>query len=73
MQIFPHSRFGIDQTAGLKVMAKKFLWLKLNILAISFERAARLIPNFECGKIFIVGGNVAFRSFALKKTMIVAG
>ena len=51
MQIFPHSKFGIDRTAGLKVMAKKFLRPKLYFLAITFEAAVRLIPNFECGKI----------------------
>ena len=47
MQIFPHSKFGIDRTAGLKVMAKKFLHSKLYFLAITFEAAVRLIPNFE--------------------------
>ena len=51
MQIFAHSKFGINQTAGLKVMAKKFLRPKLYFLAITFEAAVRLIPNFECGKI----------------------
>ena len=39
MQIFPHSKFGIDRTAGLKVMAKKFLRPKLYFLAITFEAA----------------------------------
>ena len=51
LQIFPHSKFGIDRTAGLKVMAKKFLRPKLYFLAITFEAVVRLIPNFECEKI----------------------
>ena len=51
LQIFPHSKFGINRTAGLKVMAKKFLGRNLNFLAITFKPAVWLIPNFECGKI----------------------
>ena len=51
LQIFPHSKFGINRTAGLKVMAKKFLGRNLNFLAITFMPTVRLIPNFKCGKI----------------------
>ena len=56
MQIFPHSKFGINRTAGLKVMAKKFLRLKLYFLAITYKPAVQLIPNFECGKICMFFG-----------------
>ena len=57
MQIFLHSKFGINRTAGgLKVMAKKFKFWPSNVLAITFEPAVRLIPNFECEKICKVGG-----------------
>ena len=51
MQIFPHSKFGINRTAGSKVMAKKFKFWPSNFLAITFEPVVRLIPNFECRKI----------------------
>ena len=51
LQIFPHSKFGINWTAGLKVMAKKFKFRPRNFLAITFKPAVRLIPNFECEKI----------------------
>ena len=51
MQIFSHSKFGINQTASLKVMAKKFLGQNLNFLAIILKPAVQLIPNFEFGKI----------------------
>ena len=51
LQIFPHSKFGINRTAGLKVMAKKFKFWPRNFLAITFKPAVRLISNFECGKI----------------------
>ena len=56
MQIFPHSKFGNNRTAGLKVMAQKLFWPQTNFLAITFKPAVRLIPNFECGKIGMVGG-----------------
>ena len=59
MQIFPLSKFGIDRTAGLKVMAKKFLRPKLYFSAITFEAAVRLIPNFECEKICMFLGMFA--------------
>ena len=29
MQIFPHAKFGINRTAGSKIIAKKFLWPSL--------------------------------------------
>ena len=51
MQIFPHSKFGINRTAGLKVMAKKFVCGQNNFLAITSKPAVQLIPNFEYGKI----------------------
>ena len=51
MQIFPHSKFGINRTAGLKVTAKKFKFRPRNFLAITFKPAVRSVPNFECGKI----------------------
>ena len=51
MQIFLHSKFGINRTTGSKVMAKKLLGQNLNFLAITFEPAVRFIPNFECRKI----------------------
>ena len=51
LQIFPHSKFGINRTAGLKVMAKKIKFRLRNFLAITFKTVVRLIPNFECGKI----------------------
>ena len=56
LQIFPHSKFGINRTAGLKVMAKKFLGRNLNFLAITFKPTVRLIPNFKCGKICKIHG-----------------
>ena len=46
LQIFPHSKFGINRTAGSKVMAKKFR--PSNFLAITFEPVVRLIPNLKC-------------------------
>ena len=51
MQIFPHSKFGINRTAGSNVMNKKFKFGKRNFLAITFKPVDRSIPNFECGKI----------------------
>ena len=51
MQIFPHSKFGINRTTGSKVMAKKLLGQNFNFLAITFEPAVLFIPNFECRKI----------------------
>ena len=37
MQIFLHSKFGINRTAGSKDMAKKFKFWPSNFLAITFE------------------------------------
>ena len=51
LQIFPHSKFGINRTAASAVMAKKYNFGWRNFLAITFKPAVRLIPNFECGKI----------------------
>ena len=51
MQIFPHSKFGINRTAASKVMAKKYNFGRRNFLAITFKPAVRSIPNLECGKI----------------------
>ena len=51
MQFFAPSKFGLNRTTGSKVMAKKLFWSQINFLAITFEPAVRLIPNFECGKI----------------------
>ena len=56
MQIFPHSKFGINMSTGLKVMTKKFIFVQNNFLAITFKPVDRLIPNFECVKICMVGG-----------------
>ena len=56
MQIFPHSKFGINRSTGLKVMTKKFIFVQNNFLAITFKPVDRLIPNFECVKICMVGG-----------------
>ena len=56
MQIFPHSKFGIDWSTGLKVMAKKLFPTQTNFLVITYKPVDRLIPNFECGKICMVGG-----------------
>ena len=60
MQIFPHSKFGINRTAGSKVMAKKYNFGQRNFLAITFKPEVQLIPNVECGKICM------FLSFALE-------
>jgi len=51
MQIFPHSKFGINRTSASKVMAKKYNFGQRNFLAITFKPAVRSIPNFEWGKI----------------------
>ena len=56
MQIFPHSKFGINQSTGLKVMTKKFIFVQNNFLAITFKPVDQSIPNFECEKICMVGG-----------------
>ena len=56
MQIFPHSKFGINRSTGLKVVTKKFIFVQNNFLAITFKPVDRLIPNFECVKICMVGG-----------------
>ena len=56
MQIFPHSKFGTDRSTGLKVMAKKLFQTQTNFLVITFKPVDQLIPNFECGKICMVGG-----------------
>ena len=56
MQIFSHSKFGINRSTGLKVMTKKFIFVQNNFLAITFKPVDRLIPNFECVKICMVGG-----------------
>ena len=52
MQIFLHSKFGIDRSPG-HVMAKNLNFGISNFLAITFEPVVRLISNFECGKICI--------------------
>ena len=51
IQIFPHSKFGINRSTGLKVMTKKFVCVRNNFLAITFKPVDRSVPNFECGKI----------------------
>ena len=51
MQIFPHSKFGINRSTGLKVMTKKFVCVRNNFLAITFKPVDRSVPNFKCGKI----------------------
>ena len=51
MQIFPHSKFGINRTAASKVMAKKYNFGRRNFLVITFKPAVRSIPNFEWAKI----------------------
>ena len=56
MQIFTHSKFGINRSTGLKVIAKKLFWTKMNFLVITFKPVDRLIPNFECEKICMAGG-----------------
>ena len=58
MQIFPHSKFEINLTAGLKVMAKNLFWTQNNFLVITFKPVNRLIPNFECDKICMVGAGL---------------
>ena len=37
LQIFPHSKFGINRTAASKVMAKKYNFGQRNFLAITFK------------------------------------
>ena len=59
LQIFPQSKFGIDRTACLKVMAKKCLGRNLNFLAITYMPAFRLSPNFESRKICMFLGLLA--------------
>ena len=59
MQIFAPSKFGINWSTGLKVMTKKLIFSQNKFLAITFRPAVRLIPNFECGKICMVGGMFA--------------
>ena len=51
MQIFLHSKFGINRTTGSKVMAKKFICDQNNFLAITFESVVQLIPNFDVSRI----------------------
>ena len=59
LQIFPHTKFGINRSTGSKVMAKKFIYDQNNFLAITFEPVVRLSPNFEGTKICMVGGLLA--------------
>ena len=56
LQIFAPSKFGINWSTGLKVMAKNFISAQNNFLAITFEPVVRLIPNFEGAKICKVDG-----------------
>ena len=46
MQIFPHSKFGINRTAGLKIMAKKFLWPKFELFGHNFGASGPIDPKF---------------------------
>ena len=76
MQIFPHSKFGINRSTGLKVMTKKFIFVQNNFLAITFKPVDGLIPNFESVKICMVGGLFANAIKALSQepgTLFTAG
>jgi len=46
MQIFPLSKFGISWNAGLKVMAKKLLWTKFELLGNNFLASGPIDPRF---------------------------
>ena len=46
MQIFPHSKFGIDRTAGLKVMAKKFKFWPKQYFGHNFWASGPIDPKF---------------------------
>ena len=46
LQIFPHSKFGINWTAALKGKAKKFLWPKFELFGHNFWASGPIDPKF---------------------------
>ena len=50
MQIFPHSKFGINRTTGLKVMAKKFKFWPRYLFCHNFWASSPIDPKFEVWK-----------------------
>ena len=55
-KIFLHSKFGINRTAGLKVMAKKLFWPQDKHFGHNFWASGPIDPQFRVWKICMVGG-----------------